>query len=185
MNNRRARLLKADEETKGPVIYWMNRDQRLGDSWALLFAMQAARERKAPLWVLFCLVPRFLNAGQRQYAFMLCGLQEIAGRCDATGIPFHLLAGDPVEKIPDFLSTHRASVLVTDFDPLRIKRHWRQAVAQRLTIAFYEVDAHNIVPCWLASTKQEFSARTFRMKYSRVQDDFLDPFPKVSSFATQ
>lgn len=185
MDTLRARLLKAGEETKGPVVYWMSRDQRLRDNWALIFAGQAAQERKAPLWVLFCLVPEFLGAGRRQYEFMLRGLEELAGRCADTGVPFHLLAGDPAQDIPEFIESHKAAVLVTDFDPLRIKRQWKQAVSERIAIPFYEVDAHNIVPCWLASPKQEFSARTLRVKYGRILEDFLDEFPKPSRSPSQ
>jgi deoxyribodipyrimidine photolyase len=94
----------------------------------------------------FCLVPQFLTVGRRQYEFILRGLEED-------------------EKIPEFISTHKAAMLVTDFDPLKIKRQWKDAVSQRIAIPFYEVDAHNIFPCWLASPKQEFSARTLRIKY--------------------
>jgi len=184
MDPLRARLLQVGKETKGPVVYWMSRDQRIDDNWALIFARQAAHEQKAPLLVAFCLVPQFLTAGRRQYEFMLRGLEELAGRCAEIGIPFHLLTGDPAENIPEFVAAHKAALLVTDFDPLRIKRQWKQAVLQRISIPFYEIDAHNIVPCWLASPKQEFSARTLRIKYGRILEDFLDEFPKPGRFSS-
>jgi len=185
MDPLRARLLKAGKERKCPVVYWMSRDQRVEDNWALIFARQTAREQKVPLWVLFCLSPQFLNAARRQYEFMLRGLEELAERLAEIGIPFHLLAGDPAEKIPEFIGACRAGLLVADFDPLRIKRQWKQAVSQRIAIPFYEVDAHNIVPCWLASPKQEFSARTLRIKHGRILEDFLDEFPKQGRFSTE
>ncbi|MDD5171287.1 MAG: deoxyribodipyrimidine photo-lyase [Syntrophales bacterium] len=178
MNPLRTRLLKAGRDTKGPILYWMSRDQRVQDNWALIFARQTARERKAPLSVLFCLVPQYLNAAPRSYDFMLRGLEELSLSLAEQGIPFHLLLGDPAKKIPEFIDALRAGVLVTDFDPLRIKRQWKDAVRKRIDIPFHEVDAHNIVPCWLASPKQEFSARTLRAKYGRILDDFLDEFPK-------
>jgi deoxyribodipyrimidine photo-lyase len=184
MDPRRARLLKAGKERKGPVIYWMSRDQRVEDNWALIFARQTAREQKVPLLVVFCLSPQFLNAARRQYEFMLRGLEELAQRLAEIGIPFHLLAGDPVEKVPEFIGACRTGLLVTDFDPLKIKRQWKEDVSQRIAIPFYEVDAHNIVPCWLASPKQEFSARTLRIKYGRILGDFLDEFPKQERFST-
>jgi deoxyribodipyrimidine photo-lyase len=183
MDPLRVRLLKSGKKAKGPVVYWISRDQRARDNWALIFAEQAARKQKAPLLVVFCLVPQFLFAGRRQYEFMLRGLEELAGRFAEIGIPFHLLAGDPTEKIPEFIGACRAGLLVTDFDPLRIKRQWKQAVSQRIAIPFYEVDAHNIVPCWVASPKQEFSARTLRIKYGRILEDFLDEFPKPERFS--
>jgi deoxyribodipyrimidine photo-lyase len=180
MNPLRTRLLKAGRDTKGPVVYWMSRDQRRRDNWALIFAMQTARERKAPLLVLFCLVPQFLNANQRSYEFMLRGLEALALSLAEQGIPFYLLMGDPAERIPEFIDACRAGVLVTDFDPLGIKRQWKDAVIKRIDIACYEVDAHNIVPCWQASPKQEFAARTLRVKYGRILDNYLDAFPPLN-----
>ena len=75
---KRARILKEGKEPRGPVAYWMSRDQRAHDNWALLFAQQLAQDRKVPLLVVFCLAPRFLGAAFRQYAFMLAGLAEVA-----------------------------------------------------------------------------------------------------------
>jgi deoxyribodipyrimidine photo-lyase len=180
----RARLLKAGKETIGPVVYWMSRDQRMDDNWALIFAARMAREHNVPLLIVFCLVPQFPGASRRQYIFMLHGLEELSRRCDDAGIPFHLLYGDPSEKIPDFVKQQRVGMLVTDFDPLRIKREWKQAVSRRIKIPFYEVDAHNIIPCWLASPKQEFSARTLRVKYSRVIQDYLDEYPQRQRYSS-
>ncbi len=94
-------------------------------------------------------------------------------------IPFCLLKGDPVEKIPEFVSKNNIGTLVTDFDPLRIKRKWKSGAAGKIGIPFYEVDAHNIVPCRHASQKQEYGARTLRPKINRVLDDFLDDFPPL------
>lgn len=42
-----------------------------------------------------------------------------------------------------------------------------------------QVDAHNIVPCWVASPKQEYSARTIRGKIHAQLPEFLTEFPPV------
>ena len=42
-----------------------------------------------------------------------------------------------------------------------------------------QVDAHNIVPCWVASPKQEYSARTIRGKITNLLSEFLTDFPLV------
>ena len=75
INTKRIRLLQAGTETEAPVIYWMSRDQRVHDNWALLFAQQLALEKKLPLAVVFNLVPHFLEATIRQYGFMLKGIR--------------------------------------------------------------------------------------------------------------
>lgn len=42
-----------------------------------------------------------------------------------------------------------------------------------------QVDAHNIVPCWVASPKQEYSARTIRGKIHAKLPEFLTEFPPI------
>ena len=179
VNERRIRLLRDGPEHEGPVLYWMSRDQRLQDNWALLFAQELALERKKPLAVLFCLVPQFLNATMRQYDFMLQGLHELEKGLMNANIPFILKTGEPEKEIPRFVAEHEIGVLVADFDPLRVKKGWKHVVADKLKITFYEVDAHNIIPCWFASPKQEIGARTLRPKISRLLPEFLQPFPRL------
>ena len=71
------RLNQNAESPGGPVVYWMSRDQRVRDNWALLFAANMAQEREVPLAVAFCLAPTFLGATIRQYGFLLKGLAEV------------------------------------------------------------------------------------------------------------
>lgn len=173
------RLLKKGKGGKGPVIYWMSRDQRAQDNWALLYAQEIASSANEALGVVFCLVPEFQGAGIRQYGFMLRGLQETEHDLRKKQIPLFLLEGTPDVVLPDFVQERGISALVTDFDPLRIKNKWKKMVAKRISIPFVEVDAHNIIPCWHASPKQEFAAYTFRPKVRRMLDEFLEPFPPL------
>ena len=179
MNRERVRILKEGKKKDGPVVYWMSRDQRVNDNWALLFSQEMALKHKAPLAVVFCLVPRFLGATKRQYGFMLKGLQEVEQDLAQMSIPFYLLTGSPEEEIPNYVAKYAIGVLVTDFDPLRIKKGWKEGVSDKIGIPFYEVDAHNIVPCWIASPKQEYGAYTFRPKIKRILPEFLQDFPKL------
>jgi deoxyribodipyrimidine photo-lyase len=162
------------------VIYWMSRDQRVHDNWALRFSQDLAMERQAPLAVVFCLAPSFLDATIRQYGFMLKGLREVETGLAELRIPFFLLAGEPGAVIPRFAAEHTIGNMITDFDPLRIKRDWKTQVAARLPAPLYEVDGRNIVPCWVASTKQEYGAYTLRPKIHRVLSEFLTEFPALS-----
>lgn len=179
MLNKRARLLKEGVEKDGPIIYWMSREQRVSDNWALLFAQDLAIKKKKPLAVVFCLVNRFLGAGLRQYDFMLKGLEECSNELKKINIPFFLLRGLPDEKIIKFIDKVDASILITDFDPLKIKKEWKQKIIDRISIPFYEVDAHNIVPIWVASDKQEFAAYTLRPKIMKQIDNFLTDYPEL------
>jgi deoxyribodipyrimidine photo-lyase len=179
VNQQRIRILRDSTSRPGPVAYWMSRDQRVEDNWALLYAQQVALVRQEPLLVVFCLVPSFLNATIRQYGFMLAGLRELEPVLRKKNIPFFLVSGSPEHLIPQFVNDYHVGTLITDFDPLRIKSTWKEGVAKKAHIPFHEVDAHNIVPCWAASPKQEFAARTFRPKVQRALAEFLTNFPKL------
>lgn len=139
-------------ETSEAVVYWMSRDQRVADNWALLHAQSLAVERQTPLAVVFTLADSFLGATLRQFGFMLRGLAGVAGRLRELGIPFILLRGGPPEEMCRFIRQQEVGTLVTDFDPLRIKRSWRDQVVGSVAIPCIEVDAHNIVPCRIDRT---------------------------------
>jgi deoxyribodipyrimidine photo-lyase len=183
VNPKRTRVLKDEVPGSGPVVYWMSRDQRVQDNWALLYGQNCALQRKVPFAVVFCLVPSFLHATIRHFGFMLRGLIEVERSLLKKNIPFFLLSGSPPDVLPAFIAEENAGILLTDFDPLKIKRRWKDELSKVLTIPFYEVDAHNIVPCWHASPKQEFAARTIRPKIERQLDEFLEEFPKLRSHA--
>jgi deoxyribodipyrimidine photo-lyase len=179
VNLKRVRVLTKEEQKKGPVIYWMSRDQRVNDNWALLYARELAQKHDSYPAVAFCLVPEFLGATGRQYRFLLQGLKEVEKNLQALKIPFFLLLGDPGKEIPHLLSEIGAGALVCDFSPLRLNREWKAALAVETEIPFYEVDAHNIIPCWFASPKQEWAAYSFRPKVNRLLFEFLDEFPAL------
>ena len=179
VNPMRVKTLLKGQEKNGPVIYWMSRDQRVNDNWALLYAEELAQKRDLPMAVVFCLTPEFLGAMSRQYSFMIAGLKEVANNLVGFGIPFFLLRGNPEQEIPRFLNIHEASALVSDFSPLRINRDWKKSVAGQINLPFYEVDAHNIIPCWFASSKKEWAAYSFRPKVHNLLAEFLEEFPAL------
>lgn len=179
IDSKRVKTLGEGRARRGPVVLWMSRDQRINDNWALLFAQELAIEQKTPLAVIFCLVPRFLNATIRQYGFMIKGLQEVEKNLNKKNIPFFLLTGFPEVEIPKFINGYEIGTIVADFSPLHINKGWKESVMKNIDIPFYEADAHNIVPCWTASSKQEYSARTLRLKLHRLLPEYLEDFPSL------
>lgn len=157
----------------------MSRDQRVRDNWALLHAQAQARRLRAPLVVVFCLVREFLGATLRQYEFMLRGLEEVEQDLAAKNVAFFLLAGEPGKVLPAFLMKCAAGLLVTDFDPLKIKRLWQNAVGRAIDMPFHEVDSHNIIPCRVASQKAEYGAYTLRPKLRSLLPQYLAEFPAI------
>ncbi|WP_029457491.1 deoxyribodipyrimidine photo-lyase [Solidesulfovibrio alcoholivorans] len=175
-------LAAAAPRQSGPVVYWMHRDQRAADNWALLAAADLARESGAPLCVAFALAPTFPGATLRHYDFMLRGLAETEAGLRAAHIPLVLLPGDPAVVVPVFLRERKAGACVTDFDPMPVKGDWLAAVTASGVCALTEVDAHNVVPCRRASGKREYAAATLRPKIHRLLPEFLTPFPELPVF---
>jgi len=180
INFKRVRKFNDLEYVSGPIVYWMSRDQRVRDNWALLYCQEKALEYKVPLVVVFCLVEHFLGAMKRQYQFMIEGLKHIESGLNRYHIYFQLLSGEPEKKIPWFLKQIRAGLLIADFDPLKIKCQWKDGVTQKIHIPMVEVDAHNIIPCWVTSDKQEYAAYTIRPKIHKKLFEFLEPFPEIT-----
>jgi deoxyribodipyrimidine photo-lyase len=178
-DKRRIRILSHGAARRGPVILWMSRDQRITDNWALLFAQQLAIEQESSLAVTFCLVPQFLGATIRQYGFMMRGLREVEDGLKKKNIPFFLLTGAPEIELARFIRRYSAGTLVADFNPLHINAQWKESLLKGIDIPFYEVDAHNIVPCWIASSKQEYGAHTLRRKLDPLLPEFLTGFPSL------
>lgn len=182
---KRVKVLSPDtdavKDQSSGIVYWMSRDGRVQDNWALLFAQKLALKNKIPLHVCFSLVPKFLDATLRQFTFMLEGLREVEAELTHLNISFHLLFGPGGTTIPEFVKEHRIGGVVCDFSPLRVPLKWRDDCQRHLPkdVPFVQVDAHNIVPVWEASDKQEYSARTIRSKINKKLDEYLTEFPAV------
>jgi len=181
---RRIKKVKEGKPVDGPVVYWMSRDQRVNDNWALLYAFEVANKHHQPVLVVFNLVDEFGGATKRIFHFMLKGLREIEESLLRKNIPFYITLGQPSGSMVNFIRHNHASTLVMDFDPLKIKREWQDELKRMLDINIYLVDAHNIVPCWEASEKQEFAAYTIRPKIRRKLDEFLTSFPELGAQAS-
>ena len=179
----RSRALNAHPYAHGPVIYWMNREMRVHDNWALLEAYQFAQEHAVPFAIVFNLMPSFLTATDhpqdRMYAWMKEGLKIVHVEAHALGIPFYMLEGDAVTNLSHFIRHHGVGAVFTDFNPLRAMRSMKQTVADQVTIPVVEVDAHNIVPWFVASDKQEWGAYTLRPKIHRLLPNYLIPYPSL------
>jgi deoxyribodipyrimidine photo-lyase len=179
VNTKRVRSLNKKSMGLGPVVYWMSRDQRATDNWALNYALEIAEKNQRQVEVVFCLASNFPSATDRHYFFMLEGLKETEEKLSELGIKFTILYGEVDKEIISFTVKNQSGCLVTDFSPLKIGRVWRSEIAKKIDIAMYEVDAHNIVPVWVASSKKEWAAYTIRPKINAQLGEFLTEFPKL------
>ena len=194
-NKKRIKLLSGSEaflrqECKS-VAYYMHRDQRVQDNWAMLYAQKLAMEHGLPLHVISMISvthPNDAGATHRTIKFSLNGLEEVANDLKKLNIAFHFILAQneptPGKKIADLMSKLNIGCLIVDFSALRPHRSIVQQIVDSKEIKgrpVYQVDAHNIVPVTVTSEKQEYAARTIRNKVTGKLGEFLTEFPPVIS----
>jgi deoxyribodipyrimidine photo-lyase len=179
----RLRILKEVISNPGPVIYWMNRDQRVDDNWALLDAQAKAIELKQPLVVVFCLSKKMNtisgSKNNKQFLFMKQGLLVVRDQLNKLNIPFIVRNGDAEIELPKIIKEIKASHLFVDFNPLREVQTMVNSVKTKINITMFEVDAHNVIPAFYVTNKQEWGAYTLRPKVHKLLDKYLTEFPAV------
>ena len=191
--------------TNGSILYWMQRDVRTTDNWALLLARHYAKVSGLPLRVLYTLPPpppstassnnndngglpaalQDMPMTQRHGMFLVGGLEEVHKELKELDVPFHILMPESDDKVGESVdqlaAKCQANLVLCDFSPLRQFRQWHELQAKPLLgkrkIPFFQVDAHNVVPVWHASPKREVGARTLRSKINKVVSDFIQEFP--------
>lgn len=177
----RTYTLKSSIEEPGNTLYWMSREQRTDFNHALNEAFHHSVERRTKLYVVFSLTFDFLSAETRHYDFMLAGLVLVSRKLQNLNIHFEILEGIIPETIAKFIEQNDITTVFCDFDPLKIKRNWKYELSDLINCSLYEIDSHNIVPCRLASTKQEFSARTIVRKSINCYRNILQNFHSLEA----
>mmetsp|Transcript_29789 Transcript_29789/g.44478 ORF Transcript_29789/g.44478 Transcript_29789/m.44478 type:complete len:672 (-) Transcript_29789:48-2063(-) len=189
------------------IFYWMQRDVRTSDNWALLFAQSLAVQNQVPLRVVYALppppsetaaegqdgsppAPADMPLTERHGVFLLDGLQIVAKELSSTQVPFDVICPTSRESVGETIhshctsSSHNALAVVCDMSPLRFPRKCMEDQATPLfdqsEVPLIQVDAHNIVPVWMASPKREVGARTLRPKINKVFADYCTQFPSFT-----
>lgn len=150
-NKKRLKVLGGKTEIgdkRNGIVYWMSRNQRVEDNWALLYSQALGIRNSLPLHVVFCLAEKFLDATIRHYKFMIDGLKEVQTGCGDLNIHFHLLRGLAATQVTNFVKQHKMGAVVCDFSPLRIHRSWVEDLKKALPadVPFLQVDA--LVVCF-------------------------------------
>lgn len=164
----------------------MSRDQRVYDNYALLAAQEKALALSLPLIVAFRLFSNPKERALEHAQFMLKGLEEVATNLKELSIPFILTADDSEHSLRKILNELSPAAFFFDFSPLKGARSFAKSLVNQLSTSGYVVDAHNIIPAWHASDKQEFAAHTFRRKVHRLLESYLQepakPKKQTTSF---
>ncbi|HDP77071.1 MAG TPA: deoxyribodipyrimidine photolyase [Mesotoga infera] len=174
------RIHRLNEKTSGSgefVLYWMQASQRTDENHALEFAKQEAKTLGVPLVVLFIIVVDYPSANLRSFSFMLDGLRDVKYRLENSGIRFVILKGDPTYILPSV--SQDCSEIITDVGYLRHQIAWRRELASLVKCSVLAVETNVVVPVETASTKEEYSAATFRRKVMELVPEFVSDFSPV------
>jgi deoxyribodipyrimidine photo-lyase len=168
----------------GTVLYYMCRDIRAHDNDALLFAQELALSQGAQLVVMYNIWNyEWEGATRRFYDWVLPSLQEVEEELRKHSIPLVVTMDE--KKL--FSNAYRVQLpndvgaVVVDQLPLTFMKRWKERMlSQYPDIPLYEVDAHNCIPVWHTSQKQEFAAHTIRRKIHAMLPDFLEEYGKLA-----
>jgi len=165
------------------VLYWMQAAQRAEYNHALEYAIRTANKLKKPVLVFFGITESWPEANQRHYYFMLEGLKEVRKALEAKGIRMVIRQDSPDSGAAELAKD--AALVVVDAGQLRVQKKWRTNVAEQIDCPLYEVETNLIVPVEEASSKENFSAGTFRPRITKKLDYYLVPLnhskPKLDS----
>jgi len=186
----RIRVLKAgDPDPDGRcVVYWMQRAQRGDDNPALEHAVAIGNALKLPVVAVFGLTEHYPGAETRHYQFLIEGLVDARDALGAKGIPLVVRIGQPNEVASGLIREVRPALVVGDENPVRVAQGWRDQLAGEIQVPLRLVDADVVVPSALFP-KEEYAARTLRLKMHRIWEPFFEPlkntrakvpFPKES-----
>lgn len=164
----RARVL-LEGPRDGPVAVWLFRDLRFDDNWAI---WEAARHGDFEVWVF----PEYFGPEipERAHRFLEHGVRELERDCVNRGVRFRLVS---LASLP-----HGVSRAVVDFTPVKGFKVFMERIVAGYGGAMpslVQVDAHNVVPCWLASDKAEIGARTMRPRLWRWAQYWRELPPRV------
>lgn len=155
------------------ILYFMSRDQRIDDNPALSLAQEKALNLKLALIVCFVLEPKLGHRSQKQVSFMLAGLKELQTSLTKLNIGFIFRTGARYITYKELINELKPASIFFDFSPLKRPRQIQKRLASETNCETVVVDAHNIIPCWHLSDKEEFAAYTIRHKVHKNLERYL------------
>ena len=210
-NTQRSRILYQAKEQKQKsnttkpryIAYYMQRDNRIHNNWAYIYAQNSAIRQNLPLIVLneIYFNKNDPSATLRNLEFKIAGLKEVEQTCLDLNVSFKLINGHESStrtssNLINFLKHTKDDFLidelVLDFNPLRqfrklttdltnfLKRENEYTGTLNTTLS--QVDAHNVVPVWVTSEKIRDRPFIIRPMITKHLDEFLVEYPEVGRF---
>ncbi|CAH2009816.1 unnamed protein product [Acanthoscelides obtectus] len=184
-NKSRCKVLSKNETVKSNssgILYWMMRDCRVQDNWAMIFAQRLALKHSLPLYVCYLYKDvHKLCPTLRHLTFLIEGLKIVEKECKELNIGFYML-NSSAEELSTLIEKNNIGGVVSEFYPLRHPIEQQKRLLDKLPkdVPVVQIDAHNIVPPWIASDKQEGMAKFLRPKINKQLPEYLCGFPNIS-----
>ncbi|CRG97914.1 deoxyribodipyrimidine photo-lyase, putative [Plasmodium gallinaceum] len=177
-------LENTEQNNKKNILLLLTRDFRVNDNWALIYAYEIAKKKKNNL-----LACTYLNRKEefpeRYIDIKLKVLKNLEESFKKLNIPFYLLTIYMIDEFMEFLRIHEINTIICDFHPLAEQKLFIENLvhlSNKKKIKVFQVDSHNIVPLWVTSKVEEYSARTIRPKIKMHLPTFLTEYIKLESF---
>lgn len=159
-------IININKFKKGAIIYWMQESQRTKYNFALEYSIKLANDNLVPLFVFFNYLPNFPEAQKRHFDFMLQGLIDVKKNLLKRNIEFIILKGN-LEKNICKICEH-ASYLIWDKAYLNFQIKQRKEILKIVDCNIIEIENNLLLPVDVVSDKEEYNARTFRIKYNKL-----------------
>jgi len=169
INTLRIKDLNNKTIKKGCVIYLIERELRLNNNPALIFAIQKAQELNLDLKIVHPHV-KYNNKAKQRFIDNL--IDEAGENFKKANLNFIIYQGN--------ISDLNPALLIIDFNPI-LDRNYLKAADYKI----YEIDGHNIIPARYISNKQEYGAMTMRRKIYFNISEFLTEFKPISDIKTE
>jgi len=163
----------SDAPVESVVVYWMSRELRTIHNHSLSHAQAVAIENGVPLVVYFSPI-HCPQPNRRQADWRIRGIIDVQVELEKCNITFVSEVEREWPVLKCLLKNFDVIHLITDAYPLNPMVEFRKEIREflPLTTNFDEVDAHNVVPIWIASKKRETRAYDFRQKLRAAMNNF-------------
>jgi len=161
------------------VVYWMQKAQRVLDNPALEVAIACGNALGLPVVAAFFVIPNYPNANLRHYHFLQQGLHDVAEAMAERGVKFVVRRPSEGDTLEKFLDEVSAAMLVGDENVCREPERWRAALARKLRVPFFTVDADVVVPSAIFG-KSYVLLHHFRPHLHKQLAEFLAPVKKAT-----
>lgn len=159
---------KPDSENNEKVIYFMTREFRVEDNFALNFAKSKNKDFKVIIYY-----DKDFDSIKPKLDFLMKNIEVLKMNLKKNKINYEFVFENK-NTLEKLLKKENPSLLITDFYPLFL-----DFFKQDFGFKIIEVDSRNITPARFASETQAYNAASLRRKLYRKIFEFLTKFPET------